>query len=434
MKDRHDDLALRIGRWAIEFRPSEEQLRRVRVSISDFIGCVVAGVRLSELRPALSLAAPGATPVFGLAERFNVPSAALVMANAGSLMQLHDVFVPVGLHPSAPVISAAWAAYANCEPHRVNLVRTVAAGYEACHRIALACSPGQFLAGSSANGSAGAIGGAIAAALAFGYDEHGVARAVSNAALLLSATPVICMRTHGELAPLHTAHAARTAVEAALLARTGAAGRCTLEGDGEIPGLIDFLRGDCRSIEPESWDGSTLDQLAWKLSPACFGSQAPLEAALRIAPKDSRSIERVIVRVPKHLLWLIEPGTGSEHLYDRLMSLRWVVARALERRRYDWNVSLRDEPDTLVLASRIEVAYSPELDRLPKGTLGADLEMELSGQHQRIAYRRKVDLASEDGGWTGWTLRHDDPRLAQKFADLTHRCESTARRISSLLA
>lgn len=427
------DLAARIGRWAVDFQPSHLQLERARISVRDFAGCVVAGTRQKELQAALQMSSGGQARVWGLERGFDAASAALVTGTAGSLLQLHDVYVPGGLHPSSSVISAAWAAWCVRPNVHSNFTQAIAAGYEVCNRIGIACAPGQALAGSSSTATAGAIGAAVAAGLVSGLDAEGIGRAISNAALLLPATPTACMRSHGALTPLHGGIAARAGVEGATLARFGTAGQRVLEGDAAMPGLISFLRGDTDAIAPGAWNGATIEDVAWKFFPACFASQTAIEAALRIAPRHAGAIERAIVHIPDRMLWLIEPGTGKDHLYDRLMSVRWAVARALERGAFDWTDANTDGAATQALASRIEVVHAAALDRLPAGTHGANVEVHTSTEVVRIDYRRSMSSGPSQAGPIGWTSRPDDPALAQKFSALTGGCERIAGEIEALL-
>jgi 2-methylcitrate dehydratase PrpD len=191
----------------------------------------------------MRLAHGGAVRLWGLADTFDPAGAALIAGTAGALLQMHDVFIDAGLHPSSPVIPAAWSAQqvSGNATQPKELVRAIAAGYEATNRLALACSPGQGLAGSASTGTAGSLGAALSAAILLGHDAAGIARAITNAAMLLAASPSITLRTHGELTPLHSGLAARAGLEAALLARDGAAGHHVLEGDGRTPGLIALL-------------------------------------------------------------------------------------------------------------------------------------------------------------------------------------------------
>ncbi len=430
------DLAERIGLWAANFAPSAAQLARIRASIRDFMGCVVAGTRRSELRPALWLAHGGAVPVWGLSDSFDPAGAALVSGTAGALLQLHDVYVPAGLHPSSTVIPAAWSALHGAGARRREVfVLAVAAGYESANRFAVACAPGQAHAGSSATATGGAIGAAVAAALVAGLDARGIGDAIANAAMLMQAGPTAGMRAHGSLAPLHSGLAARAGYEAASLARAGNAGRHILEGDATGPGLMQFLRGQLHSLQPEEWHGQTIDEVCWKYFPACFFSLAAIEAALQIPLVNRDHIGRVSLRLPNRMLALVGHGPRGPELYDRLMSLRWGVACALLHGCYDIDHALETNKDTLALAQRIQVVHAPELDRLLPDTLSADLSVYSEQEHLQLAYRRSATLDPPRAGFpTGSSFVLDDARLREKFNVLTRAAPAVADAVADVLA
>ena len=417
------ELSQRIGDWAHAFKPSHTRMQRIKTSVRDFIGCVVAGTRRAELQSALRLAQGGSVSVWGLTDSFDPAGAALVTGTAGALLQLQDVYRPGGSHPSSPVIAAAWSALQVSAGVSAEIfLHAVAAGYEVANRIADACMPAQLLAGSSPTGTAGCIGAAVAAARIRGLDRHGIARAVANAAFLLPATPFASMRAHGALAPLHGGLAARAGYEAASLARDASAGRRLLEGDSSGPGLIALLRGRVSLLEPERWHGETIDEVGWKFFPACFASHTAIEAILRLGPIDSAQIERVVVRRPAGLLdATVAAGPREGGLYDRLMSIRWALARALELGHYEYPDAVADEASTLALAKKIELLHDPGLDAQLPGSVGATIEVHTSSSVRRIEYRRPAgsDPDTHDPDTPrGWTVRLDEAALYRKFERL----------------
>ena len=423
----HGDLARRIGTWSRRASPSTERLTRIRASIRDFVGCVIAGTRRAELNPALRLAQGGGVPVWGLTNSFDAAGAALVTGTAGSLLQLHDFYGPGGSHPSSPVIAAAWSALHSRTPNSTPpFVQAVAAGYEVANRMADACMPGQILAGSTPTASSGAFGAAVAAALIGGLDADGVGRAVRNAALLLAAAPIAAMRAHGSLVPLHAGLAARAGCEAALLARDAHAGLHVLEGDAHGPGVISLLGGDARRIDPDAWNGETIDAVSWKFIPACFGSHVALEAVLRMDRIDPADIERVVVRQSARLLdMVVESGPDAGDLYDRLMSIRWVLARALEAHAYAYPEAVAAAAATTALAAKIELEHDPLLDASLPNTLCASIEVHTRTGVRRIDYRRPANGDPESPGPRGWSVTLDAVRLREKFFTLAGGCTST---------
>ena len=421
------DLAQRIGAWSRHTAPSPERLARIRASIRDFVGCVSAGTRQLELGPALRLAHRGHVPVWGLEDSFDAAGAALVTGTAGSLLQLHDFYGPGGSHPSSPVIAAAWSAlHTRATDSTTSFAQAVAVGYEVANRVADACMPGQILAGSTPTATSGAFGAAVAAALIDGLDAAGIGRAVCNAALLLSVAPIAAMRAHGSLVPLHAGLAARAGYEAALLARDAHAGSHVLEGDAHGPGLISLLGGDACRIDPDAWNGETIDAVGWKFIPACFGSHVALEAVLRMDRIDPAEIQRVVVKQSSRLLdMVVESGPGAGDLYDRLMSIRWVLARALETHAYAYPEAVAAAAATTALAAKIEIEHDPLLDAALPDTLCASIVVHTRTGVRRIDYRRPANGDPQSAGPCGWSVTLDEARLRGKFAALVVGCPST---------
>lgn len=413
------DLAQRIGAWAARFEPSDPRIARIKASIRDFVGCVAAGTRQPELRSAMALAPRGAVPVWGTTDSFDPAGAALVSGTAGALLQLHDVYPPGSSHPSAPIIAAAWSTLqSRGTVSSTEFVHAVAAGYEVANRLSKACVPAQLMAGSSPTGTAGSLGAAVAAAKLQGLDAAGIGRAVCNAALLLPATPFAAMRAHGALVPLHSGLAARCGYEAAVLARAGDAGHRVLEGDREGPGLLGLLRCDPAAIEPELWDGATIDAVAWKFFPACLATHVALEAALSLGRVDVSRIDRVVLCRPGGPLeGMVANGPGDGCLYDRLMSIRWVVARALQLGRCDYPDAIENAPDTLELAKKIELRdEAPPSPGAAPGDWVA-IEIYASGKMaERLDYTRQARRTAESPGPPcGSSSDLDETALRNKF-------------------
>ena len=428
------DLARRIGDWATNFTPSDTRLARINASVRDFLGCVIAGTRRPELRPALWLANGGGVPVWGLTESFDPAGAALVTGTAGSLLQLNDFYAAGASHPSSPVIAAAWSAlHADGKQRSEQFLRAVAAGYEVANRIAQACAPAQVLSGSTPTATAGALGAAVAAGLIRGLDGPGIGRAVANAALLLSIAPIAAMRAHGELVPLHSGLAARAGYEAASLAREAHAGTGILEGNWQGPGLLALLGGNPACIQPDTWGGETIDTVGWKFFPACLAAHVAIEAALRLGRVDTTMLTRVVVYQPKRLLdEIVGSGPHAGGLYDRLMSLRWVLARALEAHRYDYPSALAESPQTSALAARIDIVHDSQLDVFLPKTLSMTIELHSGPDIQRITYQRPAEADPEPPGPLGWTTTLDELRLRKKFDALVAPAASPTWNLTQL--
>jgi len=204
------------------------------------------------------------------------------------------------------------------------------------------------------------------------------------------------------------------------------AGRRVLEGDSRGPGLIALLGGEAALLEPERWRGETIDAVAWKFFPACFASHTAIEALLSLGPIDAATVERVVVHRPAGLLdAAIAAGPHEGGLYDRLMSLRWVLARALELGHYEYPDAVADQPSTLELAKKVDLIHDPALDALPPGTAAVNLEVHGARTVRRLEYRRPTGSDPPTRGTTvsgallrGWTATLDESALRRKFDQL----------------
>jgi 2-methylcitrate dehydratase PrpD len=425
------DLCQRIAFWALQFQPDVQLLAMARQYLRDYAGCVAAGSQRAELAPALMLARSGSIAVWGRAETFDAPSAALLYGTAGSLLQLHDVYAPAGIHPGCAVISAALVAHALRPVPAVTLLRAIVVGYEICNRIGDACQPGQSQAGSTPTATAGALGATVAAGLISGYDAPAIARALSLATMLAPQMPGVAVRAHAEAVPLHGGLAARAAIEAMLLAPATGALPSVLEGDGRMAGFLSLLRGEASRVQPESWDGSSLQAVIGKRWPACFGSYAALEAVLSLPRAPEAAIRSLRVGLPGRLLPIIETGPAAGGLYDRLMSVRWALARTLEQGSLDWR-HVDDEPATRRLAARISVYHDVALDSFSAQVLAANIELD-TGAVQRCEWRRALSAPGESTVCS--TMRHDQPQWWQaKFVDLTGATPEVVCSVDALLS
>jgi 2-methylcitrate dehydratase PrpD len=424
------DLCQRIAAWAVHFRPDEALLTLARQCTRDYAACVVAGSQRAEMAPALALARPGSVAVWGVTEAFDAPSAALVCGTAGSLLQLHDVYPPAGIHPSCAVIPAALAAAALNPTGPKSLLSAIVVGYEVSNRFGDACQPEQARAGSTPTATAGALGAVLAAGVIRGFDVPTLARALSLVTMLMPQMPGVAVRAHAAAVPLHGGLAARAAIEATILALTTQGLPLVLEGDGRIGGFLSLLRGDANRLQPDSWDGTTMSAVIGKRWPACFGSYAALEALFSLPRAAAATVRSLRVGLPGRLLPIIETGPDGGGLYDRLMSVRWVLARTLERGALSWH-DVDDSATTQQIAARISVFHDAALDELPTDVLAANLDM-ATERTVRCEWRRALAEPTVHGS-TGTLRAADSLAWQDKFVALMRAAPQVMQTLDTLL-
>jgi 2-methylcitrate dehydratase PrpD len=168
---------------------------------------------------------------------------------------------------------------------------------------------------------------------------------------------------------LQTAYAARSGVEAALLAEAGVTGPSEpLEGASGINALYTELDAALVSELGTRYDslGMTFKKFA-----SCMCNHAPIEAALRLAGRtglNASDIDTIAVTVSPFMYRLTgAPFVPSDNpQVSAQFSVRYSVASALLRRRFecrDIEPSAVQQPEVNLLASRVEVAVDESAGR-----------------------------------------------------------------------
>ncbi|NPC97647.1 MmgE/PrpD family protein [Nocardioides sp. zg-DK7169] len=206
----------------------------------DVLGLCVAAHRLPTSAAAIGHVLdqgghPQAT-VVGEPTRVSAIQAAFANGVLAHSLDYDDTHLPSVLHPSASVVPAALAAAEHAGASGELTVRAIAVGLEVAVRLGMAGYDAElgnsvfFEHGQHATSITGAMGSAVAAAIAYGLDEAGVADALGITASLASGI-IEANRTGGTVKRLHCGYAAQAGVTAAQLVRRGFTGPPTvLEG------------------------------------------------------------------------------------------------------------------------------------------------------------------------------------------------------------
>ncbi|WP_300678133.1 MmgE/PrpD family protein [Nocardioides sp.] len=206
----------------------------------DILGLCVAAHRLPTSAAAIGHVLdqgghPQAT-IVGLEQRVNAGQAAFANGVLAHSLDYDDTHLPSVLHPSASVVPAALAAAEHAGASGEITTRAIAAGLEVAVRLGMAgydATLGNsvfFEHGQHATSITGAMGSAVAAAIAYGLDETGIADVLGLTASMASGV-IEANRTGGTVKRLHCGVAAEAGINAALLVRRGFTGPPTvLEG------------------------------------------------------------------------------------------------------------------------------------------------------------------------------------------------------------
>jgi 2-methylcitrate dehydratase PrpD len=213
----------------------EAAVRGARRAILDTLGVTLAGAPETTARRVRALIAhrrsAAEATVAGTGLRASVEDAALANGTAGHALDYDDVQASLSGHPSVPVLPAALALAERQRASGADLLTAFVVGVEIEAKLGRAMNPGLYEVGWHATSVLGVFGAAAAASRVLGLSAERTAHALAIAASMASGIKAN-FGTDGK--PLHAGHAARSGVEAALLAEAGftANPRALEHGDG----------------------------------------------------------------------------------------------------------------------------------------------------------------------------------------------------------
>ncbi|WLI76180.1 MmgE/PrpD family protein [Kosakonia sp. H02] len=203
-----------LANWCAAPGPFSVRAKELaRDAITDTLACLVAG------RDDFSTRAVCET----WRETAHTPShAALINATAAHAIDYDDNFAPGMSHASAVLVPALLPVALSQGSSGAALIDAYLVGLQAQAFIGDAIGYGHYTAGWHGTSTVGCIGSAAGVASLMGEDAGGIARALSIAISMASG---VKGQFGTPLKPFHAGMAARNAVDAAMLARTGMYGR-----------------------------------------------------------------------------------------------------------------------------------------------------------------------------------------------------------------
>lgn len=351
---RHDDLP--------------EDIRSIaRHSLLDWIGVLLAGwddpaVQILRAQATERGALPRAT-LLGSAERGDPLDAALINGSASHVLDFDDAHLASRIHASVvlwPTLIAVGELRASSGREALT---AFVAGLEVQARIADLVGNDHYRRGWHSTATLGSFGATLAAGRLYGLEPGALRHALGLAATLtgglraLFGTP--CK-------PLHAGRAAANGVNAADLARRGfTAVEDIFERPDGYPALVS---GNARRDLPVADGRWATRELLFKYHASCYGTQAPIEAALALREALGGEVPAGELRVevePQYLSVcdLPEPRTAMEARF----SIRHMVALALAGRstldERSFAAETIADPGLAALRRRIRVAADPALPR-----------------------------------------------------------------------
>jgi len=363
-----------------------EVRERVKALALDLVGIALRARSEAESTPAMVAAAGrlgmagGACTVIGDAAGYTPPGAAMLNGTLAHSLDFDDTHAPGSLHPSAPIVPAAFAAAEMTGTDGRATIAAIVAGYEVQIRLSLALDPAaHYDRGFHPTATCGAFGAAAAAGRLLGLDTEGYANAF-GIVLSMSAGSMQYLVNGAWTKRSHVGHAAMCGLIAATLAREGYKG-----ASEAIEGKWGFLHAYAPAADAaKAVDGlgrrwETL-KIAVKPYPSCRYSHAPLDGILALSRQHSikaEEVEEVMVGLPEPG-WKItgdpEPAKQSpKSVVDGQFSMAFCAAVALRSGGLVWDDYARHlgDPATLALCKRVRTRVDPKAQ--------ADFPAEMSG-------------------------------------------------------
>ncbi len=299
--------------------------------IADTYAVIVAGAGSEVAAPLLryieTAGEAGNCPVLGTGITTSREAAALVNGTFGHALDFDDVLSMMPAHPSAVILSAilSWASGTRLTGRA--LIESYNVGIEVGARIGQAITVGHYNRGYHGTGTLGLFSAVAALCKLSGLDVATTRTAFGIA----SSTASGLRRNFGTMTkPLHTGLAARSALTAVMLARSGfTAAPDVLEakaGFFTTYGVADSDPAAAARVLGKPW--VIVDPgIALKRFPCCYASHRGMDGVLTLRRKlafDANTLERLECRMPPggmQVLTYPEPVTGLEGKFSLQYSL-----------------------------------------------------------------------------------------------------------------
>ncbi|WP_160351183.1 MmgE/PrpD family protein [Bordetella sp. 15P40C-2] len=366
---KHDTLTGWLAQRALQATADslpDDTLVWAQHSLMDWLSLVAAGWRAPDVQRLLTCATRGATvetaTSFGNGQRCGMEAAVLVNGTAGHILDFDDAHLKSRVHPAVPLWPAIMA-YAEREAlsGRQALAAFVA-GVEVQSRLARVMGESHYRQGWHNTATLGAFGAAAAISRLKALDHDGICRAFGIVASLASGMH----KAFGSaVKPFQVARASANGLLAAELAETGFnAPLDVLDGEtGYARVHAAELHSRAIDLEPDHW---AIRDIVFKYHASCYGTQAPVEAALRFGTLHRRDIADIVVAIePQYMSVcnIADPKSDTQAKF----SIKHMVALALAG--YDtadsrsYSKETLDNPELKAWRERIQVQADAEMKR-----------------------------------------------------------------------
>jgi 2-methylcitrate dehydratase PrpD len=400
----------------------QEVLERAKVLTLDYLGSTIRARQEAESTPALlkmlealSLDGRGEATVFGDSKTWTPAVAALLNGALGHSLDFDDTHADSSLHPSAPVVPAAFAVGEMVGASGKQVLTAIVAGYEVCCRLGNALDPtSHYARGFHPTATAGTYGAAAAAGKLFGLSTE----------QLISAFGVSGSQAAGSLQFLvngawnkryQVGAAAMNGVIAATLAKNDFLGASeSVEGKH---GLLVGYSDDAHPEKAVAGLGSVYEtmKIGVKPYPSCRYTHAAIDAIIAMRREHNLTpdqVKRVEIGLHRNGITLTGDAATKRHptsIVGGQFSMFFTGALALDQGSFGWDDYKRlGDAEIDALADRFDVVQDERLEgkRHPFG--GRVSITTEDGVHERIY----ADPSGEPSSFP------DAQAMAQKFLQL----------------
>jgi len=344
-------------------------IERTQFLIMDHVGIALRARYAADLNEAITSALTilgftgGVASVIGDPQNYAPPAAAFYNGNLAHSLDFDDTHARGSIHPSAPILPAAFAAAEMTGADGHTLIAGIIAGYETQIRISMALGPSEhYQQGFHPTATCGVFGAAAAAGriLALSTDQ------IESAFGLCGSQAAGSMQFLADGSwnkPFHTGYAAMSGLIAATLAQQGFTGaKNALEG--ERGGFLNAYAPHPNPTKVISELGQRFEtmEIGVKPYPSCRYGHAAIDAliGLRTAHKlNYQEIESVQIGLPR-TGWNIvgDPESDKQNptnYVEGQFSMPFVAAVSLRDGQMTWDDYARHlkDSDTLALCRKI---------------------------------------------------------------------------------
>jgi 2-methylcitrate dehydratase PrpD len=431
-------LTQRLAAFIVETPSSDVPaavLDAARDALIDTLGVGIVGsteeVGEIALRYVAGLCAKREASIWGTHVATTMAEAAFVNGILGHALDFDDVHASVHGHPSTTMVPVAIAVGEATGASGLDLLAAYAVGLDVAGKLGIALGSGHYQRGWHSTATAGIFGSTGVAARLLGLDvaqtRHALGLAASQASGLL--------KNFGTMTkPFHAGHAARCAVQSALLAKAGFTADTEIF-DGKDSFLKTYGEKDVQPLEPlverlgKPWEAVD-PGLSFKRWPCCYCNHRPVGALLAMIPQHgirASEVQAVEIGFPPGsdtALIHTNPQTGLEGKF----SIEYVAAATL----LDGKVGIDTFTDVMVQRPEVRVLmqkvkrYRIDDGKMYSGAVGYNdvLVRTSKGEHQM-----REDRAPGSSAWPLSASERDE-----KFLDCAGRVlgEVGARRVLGL--